>query len=232
MVEKNNDYDTVIKHYKEAVKLNPNLSEAYVRLGANYLSIGLGERAVEVLKKAQELQPRDPKVRKLLKNAEQGISSDTRVLMKSDEIKNRLLAQTKDDGIKTMGPEPYTVAKGRLKFSNILFNEWSYQLHRPEAVAQVMELGAALASKDLSGYSFVIEGHTDNRGDPARNWQLSLDRANAVAQYLAAQFGLDPRRIVIQGYGFSRPRFENDTEEHMLLNRRVEVVVFQGTGQQ
>jgi outer membrane protein OmpA-like peptidoglycan-associated protein len=68
----------------------------------------------------------------------------------------------------------------------------------------------------------VIEGHTDNVGDPAANLQLSQDRAETVRQLLIS-FGVEQGRVEARGYGKNRPRADNNTVEGRALNRRVEV---------
>jgi outer membrane protein OmpA-like peptidoglycan-associated protein len=68
----------------------------------------------------------------------------------------------------------------------------------------------------------VIEGHTDNVGDPAANLQLSQDRAETVRQLLIS-FGVEQGRVAARGYGKNRPRADNNTVEGRALNRRVEV---------
>ncbi|QEC66978.1 OmpA family protein [Panacibacter ginsenosidivorans] len=69
-----------------------------------------------------------------------------------------------------------------------------------------------------------INGHTDNTGTDARNNQLSLDRAKAVADYLASK-GIDPKRLTWKGFGASKPVAENTTEQGKALNRRTEFVI-------
>ena len=76
-------------------------------------------------------------------------------------------------------------------------------------------------------YRAVIEGHTDNTPIGKNigftsNWELSLDRARNVVKYFEDQ-GIDPKRLVIAGYGEHHPIFPNDTEEHKSQNRRIEV---------
>lgn len=68
----------------------------------------------------------------------------------------------------------------------------------------------------------VIEGHTDNVGDPSANLKLSQDRAETVRQLLIS-FGVEPGRVEARGYGKNRPRADNNTIEGRALNRRVEV---------
>jgi outer membrane protein OmpA-like peptidoglycan-associated protein len=69
-----------------------------------------------------------------------------------------------------------------------------------------------------------IEGHSDPRGDALQNLHLSERRAAVVAAYLAAQ-GVDPARLVTQGYGESRLADPRPTPEGWAANRRVELIV-------
>ena len=71
-----------------------------------------------------------------------------------------------------------------------------------------------------------IAGHTDATGDPAYNQELSMQRAEAVRDYLVAQ-GVNPRYIGAVGYGGQRPIAENTTLEGLRKNRRVELRVLQ-----
>lgn len=68
--------------------------------------------------------------------------------------------------------------------------------------------------------SIIIEGHTDSRGYEARNVQLSLARANAVADYLVAR-GIDRDRIVAEGLGSAQPIADNASRDGRRANRRV-----------
>jgi outer membrane protein OmpA-like peptidoglycan-associated protein len=72
---------------------------------------------------------------------------------------------------------------------------------------------------------FVIEGHTDNRGADDLNLRLSRQRAESVYSYLKKNFKLSADRVVIQGYGASKPVAPNDTEENQRKNRRVEIQI-------
>lgn len=67
-----------------------------------------------------------------------------------------------------------------------------------------------------------IIGHTDNTGSDAVNDPLSVQRAQAARQYLAAR-GVDPNRIVIAGRGEREPVADNRTEAGRAQNRRVEI---------
>lgn len=67
-----------------------------------------------------------------------------------------------------------------------------------------------------------IDGHTDNTGSPQYNQALSERRAVSVAQYLNGR-GVDPRRLLVVGFGQTRPIAANDSEAGRSQNRRVEI---------
>jgi len=73
-----------------------------------------------------------------------------------------------------------------------------------------------------------IIGHTDDSPpvDPkfTTNWELSVGRANVIAQYFI-EHGIPASRLIIAGRGDQKPVFPNDTPEHRALNSRAEIVV-------
>ncbi|WP_026376863.1 OmpA family protein [Aestuariibacter salexigens] len=69
-----------------------------------------------------------------------------------------------------------------------------------------------------------IEGHTDSVGDAAYNQQLSMNRANSVADYLARS-GIAFARLQTTGYGESKPIASNDDAMGRQQNRRVELSI-------
>ncbi|NNG03496.1 MAG: OmpA family protein [Inquilinus sp.] len=96
-----------------------------------------------------------------------------------------------------------------------------------EAKGVLNELGSALSSTELSPYNFRVTGHTDAIGEDRFNLGLSEQRARAVENYLAANFGIERSRLESVGVG-----------ERVLLvpdnpaadeNRRVEIMNI-GTG--
>jgi OmpA-OmpF porin, OOP family len=96
----------------------------------------------------------------------------------------------------------------------------------PEAQARLDELAAEL--DELGGRTVTITGHTDSRGEPAYNLDLSQRRAAAVRDTLAGQLGGDFAFEVV-GRGEDEPVAPNDNEdgtdnpEGRALNRRVEI---------
>ncbi|MES2642925.1 MAG: OmpA family protein [Myxococcota bacterium] len=69
-----------------------------------------------------------------------------------------------------------------------------------------------------------IEGHTDDRGDPVYNLDLSQRRAEAVRAWLVAH-GVEAGRLVAKGYGATRPIAKNTSEAGRRTNRRVQLVI-------
>ena len=69
-----------------------------------------------------------------------------------------------------------------------------------------------------------VEGHTDDRGLPAANQTLSLDRAMAVRTELIKR-GIPADRLQADGFGPKRPLADNATPEGRQQNRRIEFKV-------
>jgi len=92
----------------------------------------------------------------------------------------------------------------------------------PRAAAALTPLGRALSDARLAGDSFLIAGHTDAKGSADYNLALSQKRAEAVRQYLIANFGIDGKKLVATGMGFKH--LKNAKDELAAENRRVQIV--------
>lgn len=79
---------------------------------------------------------------------------------------------------------------------------------------------------DNPNMKIEISGHTDNRGSLEYNTKLSRSRAKAVVDYLIEK-GVDSERLSYEGYAFTQPISDNDTDEGRQLNRRVEFKVLE-----
>lgn len=94
-----------------------------------------------------------------------------------------------------------------------------------------MNPGGARTMEQLASYlernpdrQILVEGYTDNIGDPEFNRELARQRAEAVREQLAAA-GIDTNRIQVEAHGEEYPIATNETAAGRQLNRRVEVVV-------
>lgn len=74
-----------------------------------------------------------------------------------------------------------------------------------------------------------IVGHTDNVGSDAINNPLSVNRAAATRDYLAAR-GVASNRIAIDGRGSHEPIANNGSAAGRAKNRRVEIFVAESGG--
>jgi len=94
----------------------------------------------------------------------------------------------------------------------------------PDAIKALDALGQALSSKDLAGYKFRIEGHTDTVGATVYNKELSERRAEAVVDYIAKKFNVDPSRMQAVGMGEEGLLVNTPPQTPEPRNRRVQVI--------
>ncbi len=78
--------------------------------------------------------------------------------------------------------------------------------------------------KSVESLTIEISGHTDNTSSAEHNQGLSEERAKVVMEYLVAR-GVDPKKLVYKGYGFTQPVASNKTRQGRQLNRRTELKV-------
>jgi outer membrane protein OmpA-like peptidoglycan-associated protein len=78
--------------------------------------------------------------------------------------------------------------------------------------------------KDNSTFKAAIHGHTDDVGNDEKNMTLSSDRANAVKEYMISS-GIEASRLSSKGFGETKFKVKNDSEENRALNRRTEFLV-------
>ncbi|MFZ5789597.1 MAG: OmpA family protein [Pseudomonadota bacterium] len=121
-------------------------------------------------------------------------------------------------------PETITVPLA----ADVLF-DFDKAILKPEAMnalANVLTVIAAYPQAQLS-----IEGHTDSRGKDDYNQALSERRAQAVADWLLTNGGIDAIRVQISGHGSRNPVASNtkpdgsDDPEGRAKNRRVEIII-------
>jgi outer membrane protein OmpA-like peptidoglycan-associated protein len=108
-----------------------------------------------------------------------------------------------------------------VELKNVFFETAKFDL-RPESKVELNKLVSFLnLNKTLR---IELGGHTDNVGDKKMNQLLSQNRAKAVYDYLITN-GIDVKRLGYKGYGDSKPKVNNDSDEHRQMNRRTEFKV-------
>jgi outer membrane protein OmpA-like peptidoglycan-associated protein len=109
----------------------------------------------------------------------------------------------------------------------VLFDFDQYQL-LPDAAATLDRIAEAI--NYFAGAPVQVNGHTDSRGAPDYNQQLSERRAQAVVDHLTGA-GVDGGRLTPQGFGETQPVAPNenqdgsDNPDGRAQNRRVEIVI-------
>ena len=113
-------------------------------------------------------------------------------------------------------------AAGRVSIRAIYFST-ANAMSRPESQPQYLEIQQLMLQNPT--LRVMVEGHTDNVGQPDANLTLSKERAAFVRSRLISEFQVDSTRLVgTDGFGDTKPRATNDTPEGRRQNRRVELV--------
>jgi OmpA-OmpF porin, OOP family len=108
-----------------------------------------------------------------------------------------------------------------VRINNVFFKKKTAEL-LPESNQELCRFVEFL--KINKKITIELGGHTDNKGDTTELRILSKDRAQAVADYCITK-GIKADRIVVKGYGMSRPIGFNKDEEGREMNRRIEFKV-------
>lgn len=114
------------------------------------------------------------------------------------------------------------LVKGNTATINNLFFDLGKATLKPESEPELKRILQVM--KENTALVIEISGHTDNTGSDEINNKLSLERANAVRENLL-KGGIDQARIKTKGYGKSKPKADNATEEGRQINRRVEIEI-------
>lgn len=93
----------------------------------------------------------------------------------------------------------------------------------PQSINAISHMARDLAATGIRHVR--IDGHTDNYGTVKYNEQLSLNRANVVAQQWAKGASIPRSNILTRGLGMKYPVATNKTAQGRAQNRRVAVVI-------
>ncbi len=113
---------------------------------------------------------------------------------------------------------------GTFRVEPITFQSWNDRLtdEGKESVDKISQL----LTHHYRGYRIVVRGHTGPGGDEAANVALSLQRAQAVVQYLKAVHGIDPNRLRAEGVGSQQPPRRKPGESPRAYQYRLSRVEF------
>ena len=105
--------------------------------------------------------------------------------------------------------------------ANIFFETNKYEL-LPISMAELNLLLDFLNSND--NIYIEIQGHTDSTGENEINDKLSNNRAKEVYNFLI-RHGIVAKRVTYKGYGSTKPRADNASEEGRQQNRRTDFLI-------
>lgn len=94
---------------------------------------------------------------------------------------------------------------------------------KPNAEIDLQKLAGILNKYEDT--EVLVEGHTDASGSEDHNMDLSLRRAQSVANFMELQ-QVKATRFHIMGYGETQPVASNETAEGRQQNRRVEIAIY------
>ncbi len=135
--------------------------------------------------------------------------------------------QSSKSGYKKHAEKPFSntnrqpVCKQKSVSMQVWFDYKSYTLTN-SAMEELKPLGEALASDQLRGMSFLLEGHTDAIGSTEYNNILSKRRANSVKEYLINNFAFKGKSINVIGKGKSE--LADPANPASEKNRRVKII--------
>ena len=94
-----------------------------------------------------------------------------------------------------------------------------------EAKARIDQVVSQLKGEAGKDLYIEVEGHTDNVGGKELNYQLGMERAEAVKKYLYTQHQIPLHKINVISYGEDKPVAPNNTRNGRAMNRRVVIRV-------
>jgi outer membrane protein OmpA-like peptidoglycan-associated protein len=165
-----------------------------------------GGKTVEIIAKSRQKQVEPPK-------------DDCANIKKGDFAKSEKCA---NDALDKLG-DNFTVDELLRAMNLYIINFASGKFDIPPTNQKFLEKSAGYMKKLPPNVVIEIGGHTDNTGDDVKNQKLSENRANAVKDALI-KFGVNADILQMKGYGKSKPKASNDTEDGKFQNRRIEYI--------
>lgn len=121
-------------------------------------------------------------------------------------------------------PDPFTPEALVRALNILIINFDSGKSEVPPVRLAALQKGASFIKKMPTNVVLEVGGHTDSQGNDTSNQALSDARAKAVKDKLV-QFGVRSESLQTRGYGATKPRSDNNTEQGRFYNRRIEYSV-------
>jgi outer membrane protein OmpA-like peptidoglycan-associated protein len=137
----------------------------------------------------------------------------------ANEINARLQAEHLSDVTATATSEGVVISLSNIQFQTDSVVLADSELPKLDQLARILKI---VPSRKL-----LIIGHTAFAGTSEGQRRISLERAQAVADYLIQVKARNRNEIAVMGYGAARPVADNNTPEGMARNRRVEITILE-----
>ena len=146
-----------------------------------------------------------------------------------DQLYQKLLNYVQDNGMESTISLHKNDGTIFIRFDSSVFFEPDKYVMRKGEYDTLSFIGDGLKEYEVMIKMIAICGHTatvaDTPNDPISDWMLSGERAAVVAMFLEDEKKIEPKKILLLGYGKNLPISDNNTEEGRMENRRVELAV-------
>jgi len=146
------------------------------------------------------------------------------------ERRIKVLGKNRVQVLIRLGEEPSPVAKALGLASVVVFDYGSQTTFATDShvlepeMLPILKRQSDLLKSYFTGLDVYVCGHTDSTGGDDHNQILSVNRAQAVADFLVAQ-GLALEKVRVQGFGEDYPLASNSSDEGRAANRRTEIIL-------
>jgi outer membrane protein OmpA-like peptidoglycan-associated protein len=149
-------------------------------------------------------------------SANQAAQAARQASARADQVNTDLTANI-NSGRKLMYEVTLSEDSGNFKFGKTDLPD--------EAKAKIDQVVSQLKGQAGKDLYIEVEGHTDNVGGKELNYELGMERAEAVKKYLYAQHQIPLHKINVISYGEDKPVAPNNTRDGRAMNRRVVIRV-------
>lgn len=142
-----------------------------------------------------------------------------------EHLQSKGIGDSHDKGIKKISPDkPAHKPSSQKKYkSKGMLIHFDFNSAAIRDYTTLNEFAKALQNK-LSNKIILISGHTDSVGSDEFNLNLSLQRAQAVKDFLVQVHHINPSQLQVKGFGKRKLLYPNErNEKEAQMNRRVEL---------
>ncbi|MDX9800930.1 MAG: OmpA family protein [Spirochaetia bacterium] len=144
--------------------------------------------------------------------------------MKKDAVKEEITLALKESGLEGDGYSVEEKGDGvSLTVNKLHFVPDSAEL-LPGEEDKIKTIAGVLLK--IPERTFLVTGHTADVGTAQSQLELSVKRAQKIAQMLAMN-GIAPDKLIFTGKGGTEPASGNSSEEGRAKNRRVEIIILE-----